>query len=61
MRKSRDHVGERPIGGEVHRLAAIGAIEPFPQPRDRRGAIVAEIDRVVGQPAERIERDGGIG
>ena len=60
-RETRDHVGESAIGGQVHRLAAIGAIKPIPQSLDGGGAIAAEIDRIVGQPAERIERDGGIG
>ena len=60
IEKRDDHIGEGAIGGEIHRLAAIGAVEPLLQSRDRGGAIAAEIDGVVRQPAERIERDRGI-
>ena len=47
---------KRAIGRDRQRPARIDAIEPLAQPRDRAGAPAVEIDRIVGEPAERIER-----
>ncbi len=51
-----DDRGERPIGGRVARAARIDPFEPVVERFDRARPAVAPVDRVVGKPAESVER-----
>jgi len=59
--KARHHGGEGAVGGGIDRVAAIDAIQPVLQPQHRGGAIMAEIDGVIGEPAEGVQRNRRIG
>ncbi len=51
-----DHIGERAVGGVVLGAPGIGGVQPLAQPQHGGGFLVDQVDRVVGQPAEGIER-----
>ncbi len=52
------HVSERPVDGIVLRTACVEGVEPQAQASDGGRGIVREIDGVIGDAAEGVERRG---